>query len=177
MRITAAGTPTITGRLSVATARDLFTDAVSREEWTEHLRAGRAFGRRANAVAVAGALSNMRLTNPAGSGKTLLVYVVAAAPAVAMLMNAGFTTPTGGGTAGRNLRQAGAAATGLVLVGSSAVTIFLSADVFWRAAALANTMARVSDGFVAEVPEAQAIAVEGVTVNTALDGFFFWAEV
>jgi hypothetical protein len=156
-----------------------------RAEWTQLVRAGRAFGQSLNAPAVAAQFSYVQLFNSdtAVSGQSLLVFGVAvqnsdAAP-VSILSVATFD-PTELGTAassGQNLKGGAALITSVGKVRASS-NAAVQGNPFASRAILASTEVDLPvQGFVCELLPQTGMDIFGQTLNSAIRVSYLWAQV
>lgn len=161
-------------RLSVAAARDLFTDAVVRNEWMEHVRAGRAFSQNFFRGAVVGNFSMGLLRAPA-AGRVLVFSAHARPTAVFTASVAYGRRPDSGiaGEAGQNLLSGNAGSAAIVATTTIAA---LPDSIQTRFKPSGETVDWPAD-LVMELPVGQEMFVALDTLNAAIDGSFLWAEV
>lgn len=179
MRLTAGTTPTITGRLSVASARDAFTDAVARAEWLEHIRAGRAFGVTRKVTAAAGNLPHVGLRFAAGRVNRAVIFSAVVSSPTAQNVQWGWATAGLIPGTGRNRLRGGAdgIATGCQLdqIANALALVLGEAIIPANTPVVLQELAGVE--LLGDAATLQSLLFVGLTVATTLVGSFAYAEV
>lgn len=185
MRFTAGTTPSVdvidrpfrrVGEVTGVAPTDSFADIITRQEWLQHLRAGRAFANVVSQAAAAGQFAEVELRNPAGSAIRMLIYglILESSPAMTVGVLVGGSL-SAGGVQGVNLRSGSAASVG-IRAGRSVAAVQAENIALLRTGT-ANLFLPGSAGWLAEIPLGEAITVSGRTAAQLLSVAFLWAEV
>lgn len=149
---------------------------ISREEWLDQVRAGRAFAGFGNQAAVAAQFSHVQLFNPASSGVRLLVYRIFASSSLVTaykLCRHDTELPTDA-TTKANLLTSGSAPVARVRITANAVE---QGSQFGQHNGLANDARVIADDWLGEVAEGHGLLIRQNQVNADLAVTYFWLEV